>query len=425
MRRDHQQPGARTDQQPGGRTDRQPGGRTDQQPGTPRLLRAINERALLDRLRREGATSRAQLARDTGLSKPTVSNALANLERAGLVRQTGRAAPARGRSAILYEANPTAAYVLGIDIGRDWIRAAVADLAGELAARLDARNRARSGPGLVRSVGSIAHELVADAGVGWGDVAHSVIGSPGVFDPASGRLRHAPNLPGWGRPGLVEALREVLPPVVTLENDANLAAIGEGAYGSGRGLDHFVYVSVGTGVGMGIVIGGALYRGFGGQAGEVAFAPFPSDGVGKSAGAGARRRGILEEATSADAIVRTARSLGMPGRLDAKGIFSAARAGERLALATVEAEADRLALVVGTVAAILDPQLIVLGGGIGGNVDLLHPRLEERLATLTPLAPRVAEGELGQDAVVLGAVATALETASQLVFDERAGLGLR
>src|SRR5215211_3727294 len=428
MRRDPQpaapadhQAAARPGAQPAAPGDHHSAARAGLQPGTPRLLRAINERALLDRLRRDGATSRAQLARDTGLSKPTVSNALANLERAGLVRPTGRATPVRGRSAVLYEANPTAAYVLGIDIGRDWIRAAVADLAGEIAARRDTRNRARSAPGLVRSVGSIARELVAEAGVAWEDVAHSVVGSPGVFDPASGRLRHAPNLPGWGRPGLVEALREVLPPVVTLENDANLGAIGEGAYGSGRGLDHFVYVSVGTGVGMGIVIEGALYRGFGGQAGEVAFAPFPSDHLEASAGSRARRRGILEEATSADAIVRTARSLGMRGRLDAKRIFSAARAGDRLALATVEAESDRLALVVGTVAAILDPQLIVLGGGVGGNVDLLRPRLEERLAELTPLAPRVAEGELGHDAVVLGAVATALETASQLVFEERAG----
>src|SRR5512144_1321478 len=87
-------------------------------PGTPRLLRAMNERALLDHLGRAGPTSRAQLARDTGLSKPTVSLALSNLERAGLVRPVGRAAPARGRTAVLYEPDPTAAYVVGVDIGR-------------------------------------------------------------------------------------------------------------------------------------------------------------------------------------------------------------------------------------------------------------------------------------------------------------------
>ncbi|HEX8854188.1 MAG TPA: MarR family transcriptional regulator, partial [Thermoleophilaceae bacterium] len=91
-------------------------------PGTPRLLRAINERALLEDLRRRGPASRADLARASGLSKPTVSQALANLESVGLVRAVGPATPARGRTALLYEFDPTAGFVVGVDIGRAWIR---------------------------------------------------------------------------------------------------------------------------------------------------------------------------------------------------------------------------------------------------------------------------------------------------------------
>jgi predicted NBD/HSP70 family sugar kinase len=316
--------------------------------------------------------------------------------------------------------------VAGIDIGRSWVRVAAADLSGTIVARRDERNRARSATSLVRAVDALAHEVVAAAGLTWARVAHTVVGGPGVFDPGSGRLRHAPNLPGWSRPGLVDALRDALPPSIALDNDANLAAIGERAYGRGREVDNFVYVFVGTGVGMGIVIEGSLYRGAHGAAGEVAYAPLPGDDAQRALSEGdphARLRGILEEAASADAIVRTARALGMGGRLSAKRIFSAARAGDPLALATVEAEADRLALVVGTVAAILDPELIVLGGGVGGNVDLLRPRLEARLEQLTPLEARIAEGELGQDATVLGAIATALRTARELAFEERAGGG--
>src|SRR5690349_21243205 len=120
------------------------------EPGRPQLLRAINERTLLDLLTRVGPSSRAQLARTTGLSKPTVSLALANLERAGLVRELGTVSGARGRTAVLYGINPTAAYVVGIDIGRAWVRLAVADLDGQIVARRDVLNRARSAAALVR-----------------------------------------------------------------------------------------------------------------------------------------------------------------------------------------------------------------------------------------------------------------------------------
>jgi predicted NBD/HSP70 family sugar kinase len=391
-------------------------------PGTPRLLRAHNERTLLEHLRRAGPSSRPDLARIAGLSKPTVSQALANLEAAGLVRPVGPASPSLGRTAMLYEVDPTAGYVVGIDVGRSWIRVAAADLSGEIVARRDERNRARSATALVKSVGSVAHDVVDAAGVTWKRVAHTVVGGPGVFDPDSDRLRHAPNLPGWSRPGVMSALREALPPTAALDNDANLAAVGERTYGSGRHARTFVYVSVGTGIGMGVIIDGELYRGAHGAAGEVGYLPLGADEPGDvPRGPEARRRGILEEAASADAVVRTAKRLGMEGATSAKRVFAAARAGDELALAAVEAEAERLALVVGTVAAIVDPEFVLLGGGIGGNIDLLRPPLERRLAELTPLAPPVAEGELGQDAIVLGAVASALDTARDRVFEERAG----
>src|SRR3954470_467193 len=118
--------------------------------GTPALLRTLNQGALMQRLREGGPLSRAQLARDTGLSKPTVSQALAELEEAGLVRSVGPAAPSRGRTAILYEPDPSAGYVVGIVIHRSWIRVAAADLAGTIIARSDAPNRARSAGAVVR-----------------------------------------------------------------------------------------------------------------------------------------------------------------------------------------------------------------------------------------------------------------------------------
>src|SRR4051794_32767030 len=221
-------------------------------PGTPALLRTLNQRALLDQLRREAPLSRPALARRSGLSKPTVSQALAGLEDAGLVRAAGPAAPSLGRTAMLYEPDPTAGYVVGIDIGRDWIRSATADLGGTLLARRDARNKARSAGSVVEAVAAQARAVVAEAGVSWKRIVHTVVGSPGVFDPATGRLWHAPNLPGWSKPGLSADLRAALTPSIAIYNDANLAAVGERDFGCGGQAQSFVYVELGTGVGVGI-----------------------------------------------------------------------------------------------------------------------------------------------------------------------------
>jgi predicted NBD/HSP70 family sugar kinase len=327
----------------------------------------------------------------------------------------------RGRSASLYELNPTAAYVAGVDVGRSWIRVAVADLAGEVVGRRDERNRARSAGALVDRVRGLAHEVVAEAGIAWADVVHTVVGSPGVLDPATGRLRYAANLPGWGRAGLVDELRGALTASLAIDNDTNLAALGEKAYGRGRAVDDFVYLSIGTGVGMGIVVGGELHRGARGAAGEVGFLPLAGGGLG--AGAASGSRGALEEAAAAGGLVRTAREMGLTGTLTAERIFNAAQAGDAVALATVEREAERLAVVVAAVAAIVDPQVVILGGGIGANAELLLPRLQDAVARLTPLRPPVLLSTLGADAIVLGAIATALDAARDLVFTERAGDG--
>src|SRR3954470_22253002 len=382
--------------------------------GTPALLRTLNQGALMQRLREGGPISRAQLARDTGLSKPTVSQALAELETGGLVRSVGLAAPSRGRTALLYEPDPTAGYVVGIDIGRAWIRIAVADLSGAIIARSDSPNRARTAAAVVRTVAREARAIVKQAGIGWRRVVHTVVGSPGVFDPGTGRLWHAPNLPDWSKPGLADELRAALSPSTAIDNDANLAAVGERDFGRGQEARTFVYLELGTGLGVGIVIDGELYRGARGAAGEVGYIPWPVDGaVARS------ERGRLEEATSAAAVVASAREAGMRGELTAKDVFDAARKGNTRALRAVDIEAVRIAHLLATLAAVVDPEFIVLGGGIGGSADLLRPRVEERLRDLTPLETRVEQSELGQDAIVLGAIATALGTAREIVFEER------
>lgn len=390
----------------------------DSEPWNRQRLRSNNERLLLARLRAEGPASRAQLARETGLSKPTVSSALAALEEAGLVREAGRQAPPeRGRVAVLYEPDPTAGYVLGLDIGRAWLRVAAADLDGTVVARAEVRNRGRSAAAMADLTVAAARRVIADAGVDPALVAHTVVGVPGVYDAERRRVRYADNLPGWGRAGLLDRMREELgTPLGTslsVHNDANLAALGEYTFGAGRGSRLFVYVLVGTGLGMGVVADGRLFTGAHGAAGEIGFLPLlPQLG-------GAERQG-LEGAVAAEAVVRAARELGMSGTrsepLTAKAVFDAARDGVAPALEAVRQEAERLAHVVAAVAAVLDPDLVVLGGGVGHSADLLLRTVELTLQRIGPLRPKVAASALGEDVVLLGAVATGLEAARERVF---------
>lgn len=405
---------------------REPAGGEPTPPFRRRQLRNINERALWERLHEGGPTSRAELARLTGLSKPTVSTALASLERMGLVRPAGTHTPHRGRTALLYEPDPTAGYVVGVDLGRGRLRAVAADLGGEIVGRMDAPNRA-TGEKLCDEVMVAARTVAEEAGIAWPAVDRVVIGTPGVVDHEADRIRYAVNLPGWGRPGVLTALREGLGADgadVAVHNDANLGALAEHRHGVGAGSRLFLYLVVGTGLGMGVVAEGRLFLGAHGAAGEIGFLPMEPGRRVTAAhggrGGGAAGRGVLEDAVSAAAVVRTARELGMPGRITARQVFAAARAGSEPAATAVRQEAERLAHVVAAASAVLDPDLVVLGGGIGGNADLLMDPMARTLRRLTPLRPRIVVGALGEDAVLLGAVAIGLSDARERVFAQRA-----
>jgi predicted NBD/HSP70 family sugar kinase len=300
-----------------------------------------------------------------------------------------------------------------VDIGRERIRLEVADLAGTVVSRVDERNCCRSARSLVLLVRELAEQTVAAAGITFGDVVAKVVGSPGVPDPRTGALHHAPNLPGWGRRGLLEELAGALGPGLVVENDANLAAVGEMTAGAARGVDVFVCITVGTGVGMGIVVNGQLFRGAHGAAGEVGYLPYgwpPADNV-------PPENGMLESQASGHSVVQKAHEQGLVDAKSAKEVFELARQGDPIALRAVADEARQLAFVVGAVAAVIDPELVVLGGGIGSNTDLLAEPLEEALRATTPLHPKIVAGELGDAAVLTGAISVGLGSAREVVFE--------
>lgn len=381
--------------------------------GTPSLLRTMNERTVLEFIRTMGPLSRAQIARHSGLSKPTVSQALSGLERTGLVREAGRSSGGKGPTAVLYEPNPRAGWIVGLDVGREWVRAAIADLTGDIVARRQERARARAARTLIEQIGEIAHGLAAEAGIRWRQVTVATVGSPGVFEPSRGQVALAHNLPGWGRQGLVEAVQGELGTRVAFENDVNLATVGERWKGLGKDVADFVYLHVGTGVGMGLMLNGELYRGATGAAGEVGYLPLAAADPHDPAN---RRRGALETALGARGLIELARREGMRPPLDVRRIFAAARRGDVSAQRVVRAEAEGIALAIAAVTPVIDPELIIIGGSIGGNGDLLLEPVELELRGLLPFRPRVEVSALGEEAVVDGAVAMALEKAQDLLF---------
>jgi predicted NBD/HSP70 family sugar kinase len=374
----------------------------------PPLIREMNEQLLLGHIRHLGPSSRADLARLSGLSKPTVSLALAAVERAGLVRVAGQRTGMPGRSARLYEVRPNAGFVLGLDIGHKYVRGALADLAGGIMSSSATRSRASSVHARVAELIKLADYLCEEAGVPRARITQTVIGSPGVYDPRRNSMALTGGLPGWDRPGVLADLRTAFGQSLVVENDVDAAALAERAHGHGRDADSFAFVSVGSGIGMGLVVGGRLHRGMHGVAGEIAYLPM-SGGQGMDEG-DARRRGPLEAAASAPAVVRAARRAGMRGQVSARRVFEAAAAGDERAAAVVAAEAQLVARVLCCVVTIVDPALIVLGGGIG-QAPGFAAAVTRELRQIAPVMPDVRVSALGSDAVVHGCLAAGAELA--------------
>ena len=387
------------------------------QAARPQLLRALNEQLLLGHIRQLGPCSRADLARLSGLSKPTVSLALANVERSGLVREAGQRTGQPGRSAVLYEIRPDAGYVLGLDIGHQYLRGALADLSGEVVAKASQRSRAVSVTSRVSDLVRLADELCGSAGLARPDVTQTVIGSPGVYDPRRGAITLTGGLAGLGRPAVLDELRTAFGDSLVIENDADAAALAEREHGLGSAVGTFAFVWVGTGVGMGLVIDGKLHRGVHGVAGEIAFMPI-------SAGQGAdpddaRRRGALEAAGSAAAVVRAARRAGMRGSVSARRVFEAAAAGDERAVQIVADEAALVARAVCAIITVVDPELVVLGGGIG-QAPGFAAMVAGELSRLAPVMPEVRVSALGTDAVVDGCLASGADLAWQRLTSQAA-----
>ncbi|MFH9132985.1 ROK family protein [Streptomyces sp. NPDC017524] len=393
-------------------------------PGTPRVLRAMNDRAALDLLLEHGPLSRTRIGKLTGLSKPTASQLLARLEAAGLVVATGTSEGRPGPNAQLYTVNARAAHVAGLDVNGRRIVAAVADVTGRTVGEFELATPGRRADSVVRQVADALDGAVKDAGLTRADVHRVVIGTPGAFDPGTGRLRYASHLPGWHSPTLLDELAAFLPMPVEYENDVNLVAVAEQRLGAARGHEDFVLLWNEEGLGAALVINGRLHRGFTGGAGEVGFLPVPGTPLVRQVVKA--NSGGFQELAGAQAVPRLAKALGVDtpqqpyAKVAADLLARAADAYERDEALTelLRQYAQRLATGLASVTAVLDPGLIVLSGrAVAAGGEILRSLIQSELAELAASRPRLVVGEIDRTPVLRGALERALADTRDEVFD--------
>jgi predicted NBD/HSP70 family sugar kinase len=385
-------------------------------PGTPRLLRALNDRAALELLLERGPLTRARIGELTGLSKVTASQLVERLEERGLVTRVGEQAGGRGPNAQLYAVRPGSAYVVGVDVGAERVVAACADITGAVVGRVEQSTRDTDDP--VGVVHNAVVRAARDAGAALSGVRRVVLGTPGLVDPGTGDITFAFNLPRWHR-GLLAALREDLDLPVVFENDVNLAAVAEAQSGAAREHSDFVLVWVGAGVGLAIMLGGRLHHGSSGAAGEIGYLPVPGAPIPRDVER--RAKPAFQQLAAADAVLAVAREHGYAADSAADAVraaVAAGPAGEPL----LDELARRLALGVASACVVLDPPLVVLAGEVGqAGGAALAERVQQEVAAITLVRPRVVPTGLTEEPILRGALRTALDAVRDEVFGSTVG----
>ncbi|WP_327183123.1 ROK family transcriptional regulator [Streptomyces sp. NBC_01334] len=393
-------------------------------PGTPRVLRAMNDRAALDLLLAHGPLSRTRIGKLTGLSKPTASQLLARLEAAGLVLATGTTEGRPGPNAQLYEVNPAAAYAAGLDVTPERVLAAVADATGRTVGTFEVPTPGRkTADAVVRQVTDALDGAVKAAGLTRDEVRRLVVATPGAFDPTTGRLRYASHLPGWHSPALLDDLAAALPMPVEYENDVNLAAVAEQRLGAARGHEDFVLLWNEGGLGAALVLGGRLHRGWTGGAGEVGFLPVPGAPLVRQVTKA--NSGGFQELAGSQAVPRLARELGITdlpsgpyAEVAAALVERAAAEDTALHRQLLQTYATRLATGLASLVSVLDPELVVLSGAsLTAGGEVLRALVQDELEELAASRPKLVMGDVTERPVLRGALESALAATRDEVFD--------
>ncbi len=400
----------------------------------PSFMRQHNRLLVLNYVREHGPIARAAIARQTGLSRTTVSSIMDDLLREGFVREgeMQSATSAGGRRAILVNFNASVGYIVGIDLGRSHFTLLLTDLAAEVVAKRTGPFHTEQGPDVCLPL--LLDELMgflAEQGVERSQVIGVGVGIPGPMDSTLHKLYSPPRMPGWHGVDVERILRQRLGVPVYVENDANAGALGESRYGAGRGVADLVYVKIGTGIGAALVINGQIYRGSRGSAGEIGHVSIDENGPKCACG----NRGCLEAMAGGGAIVEEARQLRLKANRDvqvsdAPPPYASALTGDDLDLASVVQAAldgdvacrtaithagEHIGVSLAGLVNLINPSLVLLDGGVTRAGELLLEPIRRAVAgrslAVASRHSRIAIGELSDNAIALGGVVTVIDAA--------------
>ncbi len=368
-------------------------------------MRGINRSAILEIIRRESPIARATIAKRLGISLPTVMRIVDKLIEEGFVRPQGNTEWSGGRRRPLLEFNSHGNVVLGVDMGGTKLYGAVSEISGRIIAEAEIDRKGADGEQCYRLLSRLIDDLLACPELRGRRVRGIGVGAPGITQHREGIVKWAYAL-NWKDFPLKARLNKRYKLPITVDNDVNLAALGELWFGVGQDAQNMVLITIGAGIGAGIIIDGTVYRGSSEASGEIGHMIPGREFLGKSY----VDFGALESLASVTGMVKQApRNAGGPTM---ESIFEAAARGQPWARAIVADVVDYLAMAIGNLSVVLDPELIVVGGALTPYASDLTQSISRRIQGTIPALPRLQASNLGLRATVMGAIVTVLHNTS-------------
>lgn len=369
-------------------------------------LRSLNlDRVLSVAINQKGTFTRADLSDATGLSGPTVGSLAANLIRTGLITDLGTGRSRGGRKPSLMEFNGRHGFVAGIDLGPTRTRLAIADLRADLVAHRIVPTPTQLPPdGLLKFMATGLRTLAREHDVPYERIRVVTAGVPGPVNLESGTVAFAPNLPGWRDVAVLSILQSALDTTIVVENDVNLALLGERWRGVARGHDTCAFIFVGTGFGAAFLINGRLHHGHHYMAGEIGLMCMGLEFADVDVGS----RGCLETLAGLDALrARWPDAKREDPAHWVTDLMAAADAGDAAAQRAVHETARLIGIAVANVGTVVDPSIIVLGGAMFAQAPRLVERVREVVHKLTRTSFDIVLSELGTEAPLAGCLLVA------------------